>query len=380
MKDYYAILGVPFGAPSEYVERAYRFLTRMSHPDAFPNDPAAQTWANERMKDINEAYQTLSDPTQRARYDAAYSSWQAQQAERSGEAASPRVRCPVCGGRGQVPCLTCEGRGDSTCPGCAGQRIVTCPICQGVGTITREEYERLVQEVEAAERRADEQRGKHQRTEEAGRQAQQQARVRNAVIAGVVGIFLFVSCINQFRGSPGTSPTTPIMQTETSPVAGSPPSNSPSEPPPPPPQPSEERVTTKMIVDEGGEFWGYQEESNVTVAKHLMDWTLGLWCGDRNKTWATIRLDGKWDYFESWVGLSDAVCGWDTPNAYAYFSVFLDGVEAYKSPKVVIGQRYQIRISVTGVKAMQLFIASHNMASAMGIGPVFAEPKLVRTR
>lgn len=54
--DYYAILGIPSGATADQIERAYKLLVRMPHPDAFPNDPRAQAWADERMKQINEAY------------------------------------------------------------------------------------------------------------------------------------------------------------------------------------------------------------------------------------------------------------------------------------------------------------------------------------
>ena len=53
-RDYYAILGVTFGASTEQIERAYKLLVRMSHPDAFPGDPQAQAWANERMKDVTK--------------------------------------------------------------------------------------------------------------------------------------------------------------------------------------------------------------------------------------------------------------------------------------------------------------------------------------
>ena len=48
-RDHYAVLGVPPGATPEQVERAYKLLARISHPDAFPSDSQAQWWANERM-------------------------------------------------------------------------------------------------------------------------------------------------------------------------------------------------------------------------------------------------------------------------------------------------------------------------------------------
>lgn len=74
-KDYYKILGVNRNASAEEIRKAYRKLALKYHPDKNPGDKAAE----ERFKDINEAYQALSDPQKRARYDqlgSAYSSWQ----------------------------------------------------------------------------------------------------------------------------------------------------------------------------------------------------------------------------------------------------------------------------------------------------------------
>lgn len=74
-KDYYKILGVNRNASAEEIRKAYRKLALKYHPDKNPGDKAAE----ERFKDINEAYQALGDPQKRARYDqlgSAYSSWQ----------------------------------------------------------------------------------------------------------------------------------------------------------------------------------------------------------------------------------------------------------------------------------------------------------------
>jgi curved DNA-binding protein len=64
-RDFYGILGVSRGASQDEIQSAYRKLARTYHPDV-NKDPAAE----ERFKDISEAYDVLSDPDQRRRYDA----------------------------------------------------------------------------------------------------------------------------------------------------------------------------------------------------------------------------------------------------------------------------------------------------------------------
>ncbi|MDF2145271.1 DnaJ C-terminal domain-containing protein [Knoellia sp. p5-6-4] len=65
-KDFYAILGVPQDADAAAVKKAYRKLARKEHPDQNPGDAQAE----QRFKDIGEAYAVLSDPEQRQQYDA----------------------------------------------------------------------------------------------------------------------------------------------------------------------------------------------------------------------------------------------------------------------------------------------------------------------
>jgi len=63
--DYYDVLGVSRGASQDEIQRAYRKLARTYHPDV-NSDPAAE----ERFKEISEAYAVLSDPKTRERYDS----------------------------------------------------------------------------------------------------------------------------------------------------------------------------------------------------------------------------------------------------------------------------------------------------------------------
>ncbi len=65
MNDYYAILGVDRDANADEIKKAYRRLALQYHPDKNPGDKAAE----EKFKQINEAYAVLSDPEKRANYD-----------------------------------------------------------------------------------------------------------------------------------------------------------------------------------------------------------------------------------------------------------------------------------------------------------------------
>jgi curved DNA-binding protein len=82
-QDYYKVLGVSRDASAEEIRKAYRKLAMKYHPDRNPDDKQAE----ERFKEINEAYQVLNDPQKRAHYDrlgSAYSSWQRRGAPSGG--------------------------------------------------------------------------------------------------------------------------------------------------------------------------------------------------------------------------------------------------------------------------------------------------------
>lgn len=64
-RDYYEVLGVDKGADEAAIKRAYRTLAKKYHPDVNPGDKTAE----EKFKEVNEAYQVLSNPQKRAQYD-----------------------------------------------------------------------------------------------------------------------------------------------------------------------------------------------------------------------------------------------------------------------------------------------------------------------
>ena len=65
-KDYYGILGVPKNASDAEIKKAYRKLAMQYHPD---RNLGKEKWANEKFKEINEAYGVLGNPQKRRQYD-----------------------------------------------------------------------------------------------------------------------------------------------------------------------------------------------------------------------------------------------------------------------------------------------------------------------
>src|SRR4029079_3536053 len=87
-EDYYKTLGVKRDAKPDEIKKAYRRLARKYHPDVNPGDKSAE----ERFKQMSEAFDVLSDPKKKAVYDrfGQYSENLADAAARGGGAATPR--------------------------------------------------------------------------------------------------------------------------------------------------------------------------------------------------------------------------------------------------------------------------------------------------
>ncbi|MDF2674855.1 MAG: dnaJ, partial [Clostridiales bacterium] len=64
-KDYYKLLEIEKGASDEEIKKAFRKMALKYHPDKNPGDKAAE----EKFKEISEAYQVLSDPEKKSQYD-----------------------------------------------------------------------------------------------------------------------------------------------------------------------------------------------------------------------------------------------------------------------------------------------------------------------
>jgi molecular chaperone DnaJ/curved DNA-binding protein len=93
-KDYYSVLGVDRGADEKAIQRAFRERARKLHPDVNRDDPSAE----EKFKELNEAYDVLSDKEKRQRYDMFGSDWERYQhadtAPNAGPFTSTRRQAP----------------------------------------------------------------------------------------------------------------------------------------------------------------------------------------------------------------------------------------------------------------------------------------------
>src|SRR5215831_8500820 len=81
-KDYYSTLGVAKTASDKEIKQAFRKLARKHHPDVNPGDKSAEN----RFKEINEAYEVLGDADKRRKYDELGANWRMyEQAQQQGQ-------------------------------------------------------------------------------------------------------------------------------------------------------------------------------------------------------------------------------------------------------------------------------------------------------
>lgn len=160
--DYYRVLGVGPDASTEEIKRAFRRVARLTHPDANPDDPEAEA----RFREAAEAYEVLSDPDRRRRYDRGdtidigdllggfgglddilrsvfgdgglFGARQPRRARGRDILVRARISLEQAAFGGEVPvefhtrrsCPDCDGSGSSP-----GTSAITCPDCGGSGQV-----------------------------------------------------------------------------------------------------------------------------------------------------------------------------------------------------------------------------------------------------
>ncbi len=105
-KDYYAILGVGRGASADDIKKAYRQLARKFHPDVAKDKKAAE----DKFKEINEAYEVLGNPDHRKKYDTLGANW------KQGAGFQPPPGWEAFGGNGRRRTRRAPGGGDDADP------------------------------------------------------------------------------------------------------------------------------------------------------------------------------------------------------------------------------------------------------------------------
>ncbi len=93
MNELYQRLGVAPTATDDEIKKAYRKLAKQLHPDLHPDDPQAEA----KLKEVNEAYETLGDPEKRKSYDAAQQPARQEHPEKQPGATRTAPRAPTGG-------------------------------------------------------------------------------------------------------------------------------------------------------------------------------------------------------------------------------------------------------------------------------------------